>query len=108
MKITIIYGYFVLFLSILYSQQAVLLAEKDSYRDAVNSYFLCEAVGHVEGKCSRESFEQYSHPLLEIACYIALPLLPIITLLYLINCRSLKATVKEMTGTKLLRSFTSN
>ena len=104
-KITIIYAYFVVFLAILISQEAVVLAERDSYRDAVDSYFLCEAVGHMEGRCSRESFEQYSHPLLDIARYIALTLLPVAVLLYLINCRSLRAKVKEMKVIKVVRSF---
>ena len=108
MKITIIYAYFVVFLSIINSQEAVLFAEEDSYRNAVDSYFLCEAVGHVEGRCSRESFEQYSHPLLEIARYIALTLFPVVVLLYLINCKSLKTKLKEMKVIKVLRSFSSS
>ena len=83
-------------------------AERESYMDAVDSYFLCEAVGHVKGRCNRESFEQYSHPLLEITRYISLTLLPIVILLYLINCESLKAKVKEMKVVKLLRSLSSN
>ena len=107
-KITIIYTYFVVFLSVINCEEAVLFAERDSYRDAVDSYLLCEAVGHVEGRCSRDSFEQYSHPLLEIARYIALALLPAVVLLYLINCSSLKASVKEMKVIKVLRSFSSS
>ena len=104
MKITIIYAYFVFFVTILNSKEAVLFAERDSYWDAVDDYFLCEAVGHVEGRCSRESFEQYSHPLLDIARSFALTFLPVVVMLYLINCSSLKANVKEMKFIKVLRS----
>ena len=107
-KITIIYTYFVIFTSIINSQEAVVFAERESYMDAVDSYFLCEAVGHVKGKCSRESFEKYSHPLLDIARYISLSLLPVVILLYLINCRSLKVKVKKMKVVRLLRSLSSN
>ena len=75
-KISIIYTYFVVFLLIINSQEAVVFAKRESCRDAVDSYFLCEAVGHVEARCSQESFEQYSHPLLEITRYTALTFLP--------------------------------
>ena len=105
---TIIYAYFVVCFVIIHSEEAILLGEKDSYRDAVDSYFLCEAVGHVKGRCSRESFEQYSHPLLEIIHYLILLFFPIVTLLYLINCRNLKKKAKEMKFIKVLRSFPSN
>ena len=85
-----------------------MFAERESYMDAVDSYFICEAVGHVKGRCSREAFEQYSHPLLEIARYISVTLLPVVVLLYLINCSSLKVKVKKMKVVRLLRSIPSN
>ena len=101
----IIVTYLVVFLVLLNIQDAVLIAEQDSLRDAVNLYFLCEAVGHVPGKCNRESFEQYSHPLLNIVFYVASFFLPAVMLLYLINCRLLKEKVERTKFIKTLRFF---
>ena len=107
MKITFIYAYFVVFLLIINSQKAVLLSERDSYRDAVNSYFLCEAVGYVPGRCSRETFEQYFHPLLSISREIINTFMPALLLLYLFNCNTLKENMKKMKVLKTLRSLSS-
>ena len=107
MKITIIYIYFVIFLLLINSQDAVFISQRDSFMDAVNSYFLCEAVGYVPGRCSRETLEQYSHLLMKIVRHIMHIFLPTILLLYLINCRNLKANVKEMKVIKVLRSVSS-
>ena len=106
-KITIIYTYFVISLLMILSQKAVLFSERESYRKAVNRYFLCEAVGHVEERCNRESFEQYSHPILNIAHYTINIIFPAIILLYLINCRTLKSTFMEMKAIKALKSLST-
>ena len=103
-KISFIYVYFVIFLSLGKTLHAILLSERDSYRDAVNSYFLCEAVGYVPGRCSRETFEQYSHPTLSILHTIMNFSSPFIMILYLINCRALKAKVKESKAMTALKS----
>ena len=106
-KITIIYVYFVIFLLFKNGESAVSISQRDSYEDAVDSYFLCEAVGHVQAKCSREPFEQYSHPLLKIMSCMSVAFMPAAILLYLINCSNLKAKVKEMKAIKALRSLSS-
>ena len=103
-KISVIYVYFVIFLLIIKTQEAVFLSERDPYRDAVNGYFLCEAVGYVPGKCSRETFEQYSHPALNISENIISSFIPSVMLLYLFDCRALKAKVKE---SKVIRTLWS-
>ena len=106
-KITIIYAYFVIFLLFVKYQRAVLISERDSYRGAVNSYFLCEAVGYVPGRCRQETLKQYSRPLPTTACKIVNIVLPTLFLLYLFNCTTLKARVKEMEVIKMLRCFSS-
>ena len=102
-KITIIFAYFLVFLLLVNSRGAVYIAEGGSFKDAANSYFLCEAVGYVQGKCSRESFEQYSYPLLDITFYITALFLPIVPLLHLINCRILKESIEQLTIVKIIR-----
>lgn len=106
-KITIILGYLVVYLLFINSHEAVYLAQRAAFQDAVNSYFLCEAVGHVPGKCSRESFEQYIYPLLNIVFYVANLFLPIVMLLYLINCRILKEHLKKLKIIKTVLSLSS-
>ena len=106
-KISVIYVYFVIFILLAKTHDAVLLSEKDSYKNAVNSYFLCEAVGYVPGRCSRGTFEQYSHPTLSISRNLMSFLLPFIMVLYLFNCRALQAKVKEIKVMRTLRSVYS-
>ena len=104
-KVMIIVAYLVAFLVLLNIQDAIFIAERDLLEDAVNSYFLCEAVGHIPGKCSRESFEQYSHPLLNIFFYITNFFLPAVMLTYLINCRMLREDLEKIKVIKTLRSI---
>ena len=106
-KIVIIYAYFVIFLFLSNTRGAVLFSEIDSYNAAVNSQFLCEATGYVPGKCSREMLEQYSHPSLNMAFYITSAMQPIVLLLYLFNCRTLKVKLKGMKAAKVVRSLSS-
>ena len=106
-KISFIYVYFLIFHLLVKTYEAILLSERDSYRDAVNNYFLCEAVGYVPGRCSRETFEQYSHPILKISSNIMSFFLPFIMVLYLFNCRALQAKVKEIKAIRTLRSVYS-
>ena len=92
-KIIISSSYFMVFILIVNSQDAVFVAERASLEAAVKSYVLCEAVGYVPGKCSRESIEQYSYPLLNIVFYFSAFLVPVVELLFVINFTNLKKKV---------------
>ena len=96
-KIMIIAVYFIIFLVVTLCRDAVYISGRAPFEDAVNSYFACEAVGYVPGKCDRKSFEHFSYPLLcvNIAFYITNLFLPAVVLLYLINCRSLIERFKK-------------
>ena len=96
-KILIIAVYFVIFLVLVLVRDAVFGNGRAQFEDAVNSYFACEAVGFVPGKCSRESFEQILYPLLcvNIAFYLANLFLPAVILLYLVNCSKVAKCIKK-------------
>ena len=95
-KILIIAFYFILFLIVTHTRDTVYISGRMPFEDAVNSYFACEAVGYVPGKCDRESFEKILYPLIRanIAFYITTIFLPATILLYLVNCRSIMERFK--------------
>ena len=107
MKIVTVFTYFMIYLILINSYSALFTAEFEPLRNAINSHFLCEAVGYVPGRCSRESFEQYSHPLLNIAVYIGTMLLPVVHLLFIINCRVLKEKIEKLKVIQSLKSTSS-
>ena len=68
MKITIVFAYYLIFLLVLLCQEAVMLAWKESFRNEANTYFLCKAVDHVTGGCSKDSLKKYSHTFIQMNC----------------------------------------
>ena len=108
MKILIVIVYFMIFFILVNCRDALSLAQSKRFRDAVESYFLCEAVGHTPGKCSREALEQFMYPLLYITFYIMAFLLPIVNLMFVINCRSIKEQVKDLSILRSLKSQSSS
>ena len=105
LKILVVFTCFVTFLIVLNSYGAVITAEFEPFKNAINSHFLCEAIGYVPGRCSREPFEQYSHPLLNITVYITALLVRAVYLVFIINCRVLNEKIQKV---KLLRSVISS
>ena len=88
--------------------EALYSAEKEALDGAISSYFLCEAVGHVPGRCSRETFERYSHRLLHILIYYILPFfIPVVNLVCVINCKSIKEGITWFTIVRRLKSESS-
>ena len=104
LKILIVFAYFLIFFILVNCRDALHIAENASFRDTVGRYFLCEAVGYTPGRCNREELEQFVYPLLNITFYIMAFLLPVVNLMFVINCRILKEQVKELS---LLRSLKS-
>ena len=107
LKIMFVFVYFMVFLIVLNCREAVYSAQYNAFKNATNSYFLCEAVGYVPGKCSREVFEQYSYPLLNIVFYVTALLVPVVNLLFVINCRILKENIKQLKIVRSLKSLSS-
>ena len=104
LKIMIVFAYFLMFLILVNCRDALYVAQRESFRDAVSNYFLCEAVGYVPGKCSREALEQFTYPPLSITFYAMAFLMPVVFLLFVINIRTLKEQVEKL---PLIRSWKS-
>ena len=105
MKLAIVYTYYMFACWSALCLDAVYIAEKTLLEEAVKRYFLCEAVGYVPGRCSQETFEQYSHSLLDMAVYSLLMFFgPIVNLVFLINCRSMRECVRRLTNMQRLKS----
>ena len=105
LKIIVVLSCFIISLVVRNIHAAVNIAEFELFRNAIDSHFLCEAVGYVPGRCSRESFEQYSYPLLNITVYIMALSVRTVYLLFIINCRVLKEKILKM---KLLQSVNAS
>ena len=56
---------------------------------ALEQYFACEALGHVPGKCSRDEVEKYSRPYLVMIVYISNCLIPLTSLVFVVNLNRL-------------------
>ena len=105
LKIMIVFAYFLLLVLFVISRESVYLAKKDAIIDAIDKYFLCEAIGHVPGRCSREFFEQYSYLGLDFMFYFIILLLPIVNLVFLINFTLLREKLSKLNCGKLLSTF---
>ena len=80
---------------------------EDKLWSAIQAYFLCEAVGHVDGKCSRESFEKYLAPPLDALFYIATTFLPFVFLMFVINVEETLKRVKKFVKLHFTTKMTS-
>lgn len=57
---------------------------------ALEQYFACEALGHVPGKCSRDDIEKYSWPYLTMIAFVSTCLIPVPSLVFVVNVNRLK------------------
>ena len=57
---------------------------------ALEQYFACEALGHVPGKCSRDEVEKYSWPYLTTIAFVSTCLIPLPSLVFIVNLNRLK------------------
>ena len=103
-KIIIFFSYLLVFSLVVFCRDAITLGLKESYRNLTKSYFLCEAVGHVPGRCSREPIEQYSYVISMMNCiYLMMnAFYPMIYLMFVINLRIVKESFLRM---KVVQSF---
>ena len=97
-KLGIYFAYYSIFVLAILCQHTVKIAWRESFINATNSYFLCEAVGHVPGRCSRETLEQYSYPLSVLDCVyrIMAVFVPMVNLVFVIKLRNLSARVRTL------------
>ena len=108
LKIMMALTYYLIFLVVAVSQTSLFNAQIESFREAVTSYFLCEAVGYVPGKCSREALEYFTHPLLDITLNVMIIFLPCSFLIFVINFSIVKEQVEKLPLIRSLKSQSSS
>ena len=95
-KVLLILAYDMVLISVILARSGITTLFEDELWSSIRDHFLCEAVGHVEGKCSRESFERYLAPLLEGLFYIMAALFSVAYLLFVINLEQIFARVRKI------------
>ena len=95
-KVLLILAYLIVLTSVIIARSGITALFEEILWSSIRDYFLCEAVGHVEGKCSRESFEKYLTPLLDGLFYIMAALFPVVYLLFVINLEQIFARVRKI------------
>ena len=105
-KIIIFFSYLLVFLWAVVCRDAIILALQEPFREVIEDYFLCEAVGHVPGRCSREPIERYAYVISILNCiyYIMNSLYSVVYLMFVINFRIAKEGILKM---KIIQSFKS-
>ena len=108
-KIVIFFTFLLVFLLVVLCQDTLIIAWQESYRNLTKSYFLCEAVGHVPGRCSREPVEQYSQVISMMNClyYIMNAFYPTIHLMFIINFRIAKEGFLKLKIVQSVKTTTS-
>ena len=109
-KIIIVFAYLLIYLLVVNFRGAIIIAWRESFRSITKPYFLCEASGHVPGKCSREFLENYSFgiSIVNFLYYIMNAMTPVVHLIFVINCRVLRQRMEQLKITKLLKSLSSS
>lgn len=102
MKLTLVFAYFLVFVLVGNCQEAIRIVWKDSLKNATTSYFICEAAGYVPGRCSRDIIEQYSYQysLLNCLSHVMAAFIPVVNLVFVINCRIVKEHIRKLQVTK--------
>ena len=61
--------------------------------EAVQRYLWCAALGNVSNECSREMMESYTNPYTDSIGHLVFMLIPIVGLIFVINCKQIKEKV---------------
>ena len=95
-KVVVIFAVFIVMTSVMLAKAGVTALFNDVLWSSIRTYFLCEAVGHVKGKCSRESFEKYLTPFLDALFYIVLASITVVYLMFVINLEETFTRIRKI------------
>lgn len=90
MKLLAVLAAYIILTILLLVDVEVFLLDKPLREEAIQRYFWCEALGNLNNECSRELVESYDNLYLDSASHLAFMLIPIVGLIFVINCRELK------------------
>lgn len=86
---------FVIFGAVALAHYGVVSGNAYKVTQGFTKYFICEAAGHVPGKCDRRDFEQHLYPHLLIITYILMSLIPIAILNFVLNWEKFLKTGRD-------------
>ena len=90
-KLLIVLCYYILFgiVSMVFSSLTSSNISRQLF-EAIVSHFTCEALGYTPGKCDRGLFQQYSITWLFSLTLVLLALIPVVSLLFVLNTEDIK------------------
>ena len=92
-KLILVLAAYIILTILLLLQVEVTLLDDPLREEAIERYFWCEALGNTSNECSREKVESYAHPVLDSIAHLSFMLIPIVGLVFVINCRDIKDKV---------------
>ena len=92
-KVILVLCYYALFGLVALSYFAVESANQDDYLQAIQQYFVCEAVGSGM-ECDRSGFENNNYHFWNILVYMMLGFIPAVNLTFVINWTAARASCK--------------
>lgn len=106
MKIVFIFLSFLILGIFILCLNRYLKSREDEFFSALTQYFTCEAFGHVEGKCDRNTFTKVYNPVMFSVLYIFMGLIPLSILNFVLKWNSVKTagvTMRKFVGKRLFR-----
>ena len=95
-KLLIVLCYYILFgiVSMVFSSLTSSNISRQLFEAIVN-HFTCEALGYTPGKCDRGLFQQYSITWLFSLTLVLLALIPVVSLLFVLNTEDIKKWLRK-------------
>ena len=84
-KLIVLFLLFLLFQASIVVQSTLAIVHQKRLSLELETYFLCEAGGHVPGKCGRSGFEALVYPIFEGTVNLLLSLIPFSVLSFVID-----------------------
>ena len=83
--------YYVIFGVVILAHYGVITANRDLFKDAVEMYFRCQALGHPPNQtsqCDPKEYQQYIYPELAATSYLMMGLIPSAHLAFVVNWKT--------------------
>ena len=98
-KLMVVLIYYIVLVSILLSTLTVFSRNFTTLKEAMIRYFSCEVGGNNQ-QCSLDDIDRLSHPFLLTSTYFFICMLPVFNLIYVVNVKEIKDTLRKWKRTK--------
>jgi hypothetical protein len=108
-KLLLIFLYYFLLAIVSYTGFSLFHRKVERYSTELMTYFMCEQYGHDPmNPCSRSAFEFLAFPGATAVAYIVLELSPLVSFVFIINYKELKASFRSFKSSSGTRSATKS